>query len=158
MDWLHELEQMPELLTEQHERRPESQEVEVASDKEPVQAPEIESPPTTSVEVELSQVQEVESESEVGIYPGVLGRDTPEQRLALARALLQDGRLDESATEYEYLAAIPAIATTLIDDLEQATGMYPEHAALYRVLGDVYMKAGQLQKALTAYKESLNKL
>jgi tetratricopeptide (TPR) repeat protein len=158
MDWLNELEQMPETLLAQDEQRPESQEVEVAPVEEALQAPELESPPTLPVAVELSHAQRPEPEAEVGVYEGFLDRDTPEQRLALARALLRDGLLDESATEYEQLATMPAIATTLIDDLEQATGTHPEHAALHRVLGDAYMKAGQLQKALMAYKESLNRL
>jgi hypothetical protein len=84
--------------------------------------------------------------------------DDAEARLALARAYLQQGELDVSAAEFEELVKIPSLTERLIGDLEEAVGLYPEQPALHRILGDAYMRSGQLQKALNAYRDALARL
>jgi cytochrome c-type biogenesis protein CcmH/NrfG len=56
------------------------------------------------------------------------------------------------------MVKVPSVAEELIGDLEEAVETYPEHPALHRVLGDAYMHAGQLRKALSAYRDALAKL
>jgi len=84
--------------------------------------------------------------------------DDHETRIALARIYLRNDMPDASAKEYEQLVQVPSLHDTLIADLERAVEEYPRHPALYRVLGDVYMRAGQLADALTAYKKALKVL
>jgi tetratricopeptide (TPR) repeat protein len=79
-------------------------------------------------------------------------------RLTLARARVRGGALDASVLEFEELVKVPSLAEELIGDLEEAVETYPEHPALRRVLGDAYVHTGQLQKALSAYREALAKL
>jgi tetratricopeptide (TPR) repeat protein len=81
-----------------------------------------------------------------------------ETPLAIARARLSEGALDDSAQEYERLVQEPELASELIQELEQAVQTHPEHPALQRVLGDAYMRTGDLQKALQAYRQALSKL
>jgi cytochrome c-type biogenesis protein CcmH/NrfG len=81
-----------------------------------------------------------------------------ETRLSLARAYARQGTLDASLQEYERLAKVPALAETLIQDLVAVIETHPDRSAPRRVLGDAYMRAGRLQKALDAYKEALAKL
>jgi cytochrome c-type biogenesis protein CcmH/NrfG len=83
---------------------------------------------------------------------------TPQSRLAMARTHLRAGSLDDSALEYAELLESPEMNDVVIEDLEEIIETYPEHSALHRVLGDAYMRAGQLQKALVAYKEALAKI
>jgi tetratricopeptide (TPR) repeat protein len=90
--------------------------------------------------------------------PQVPRPDDQETHLSLARACLRQGDPDASAGEYERLVQDPALTDTLIPELEEATQAYPTHHALRRVLGDAYMRVGQLQKALDAYKAALSRL
>jgi hypothetical protein len=113
--------------------------------------------------LEPSLPEEQEPEIDVAALEGqgipqVPRPDDPETHLSLARACLRQGDPDASAGEYELLVRDPALTDTLIPELEEATQTYPGHHALQRVLGDAYMRAGQLQKALDAYKAALSTL
>jgi hypothetical protein len=81
-----------------------------------------------------------------------------ERHLAMARTHLSANALDDSAHEYEQLVRDPGLAGDLIEELEEAVEAHPKHATLQRVLGDAYMRAGQLQNALEAYRHALAKL
>jgi hypothetical protein len=78
--------------------------------------------------------------------------------LLLARELLYEHSLDESALHYEQLVQSPETAKELVGELEQAVRDHPKHSALQRVLGDAYVRTGQLQDALDAYRQALSKL
>jgi hypothetical protein len=81
-----------------------------------------------------------------------------ETNLQLARAYLRQGNLNDSVLAYESLVQMPSMTDALVADLEQAIETYPDHPVLRRLLGDAYMRAGQLQKALVAYQDSLTRL
>jgi Tfp pilus assembly protein PilF len=82
----------------------------------------------------------------------------PAQRLGSARAHLAELALDHAAREYQQLVDTPSLQSELLEDLEQAVEAHPGHAPLLRVLGDVYVRAGQLQKALRSYRQALHNL
>ena len=50
------------------------------------------------------------------------------------------------------------LAPDVINDLEAAVLKHSEQPELLRALGDAYMRDNQLQKALDAYKQALQKL
>ncbi len=95
-------------------------------------------------------------ESEAAPVPAGITKTT--ERLTQARAYLAGGALDEAANEYEQLVDTSSLQPEILQDLEQAVTAHPDHAALQRTLGDVYMRIGQLQKALQAYRQALQKL
>ena len=82
----------------------------------------------------------------------------PAQRLGNARSHLAELALDDAAREYEQLVDTPSLRPELLEDIERAVEAHPDHAPLLRVLGDVYVRTGQLQKALRAYRQALHSL
>jgi tetratricopeptide (TPR) repeat protein len=81
-----------------------------------------------------------------------------DETLALAQTYLREGALDAAVHLYDQLAHVTAYQEQIIRDLEQSVQSYPRHHALQRILGDVYMRSGELQKALRAYQQALSKL
>jgi tetratricopeptide (TPR) repeat protein len=130
-------------------------EVAPAAEAAPTPVSEVEAEPPVPDRERVEQVPVAEPE-----YPAarVYAPEDHATHLALARTCLREGNPDVSALEYEQLVKIPSLVDTLIQDLERAVESYPEHHALRRVLGDAYMRNGQLQKALQAYREALSKL
>jgi hypothetical protein len=84
--------------------------------------------------------------------------ETAEGQLSRARAHLAGGALDYAAREYEQLLAAPALFAELQEDLEQAVEANPQHTALLRTLGDVYVRTGELGKALEVYQQALKNI
>lgn len=73
-------------------------------------------------------------------------------RLALARAYAGEEAWDEAAEQYTLLAtAASGVLDDVIVDLEGWTAKQPALLALHQVLGDAYMEAGQLDRALEKY-------
>ena len=111
-------------------------------------APGIPEPPREPVSAEA----EASPEDRVGVALDL------DERLARARSHLSMQALDDSVDDYEQLLREPGLAPALIEELETAVETHATHAALQRVLGDAYVRAGQLQKALQAYRQALAKL
>jgi hypothetical protein len=84
--------------------------------------------------------------------------ESVEEHLSTARALLADGSLEDASRAYEQLLDIAPLHSQLVADLEQAVEANPGQSTLIRVLGDTYMRAGELQKALGAYRRALHSL
>jgi hypothetical protein len=95
------------------------------------------------------------TEQDVETEPSDLPSD---EMLALAQTYLKEGALDAAVGLYDKLARVSAYQEQIIRDLEQSVQSYPRHHALQRMLGDAYMRSGQLEKALKAYQQALNKL
>ncbi|RMF35143.1 MAG: tetratricopeptide repeat protein, partial [Chloroflexi bacterium] len=72
-----------------------------------------------------------------------------------ARALWQVGDYEASLAEYSHLIGSSALLEAVIADLEQAVQQQPQSSHVHLTLGDAYMKDGQLQKALAAYRQAL---
>ncbi len=78
--------------------------------------------------------------------------------LDLARGWMQQDNMAGASESYEELVKAGALLDQVIDDLEMATDAHPSAAVLWQVLGDAYMKNGQLQKALKTYRHALKKI
>ena len=81
-----------------------------------------------------------------------------EAQLTVAQEALADGRLEEAITQFKELVATGSGMMTIIAELEQAAGVHPQAPALSQVLGDAYMRNGQLQKALASYRAALSQM
>lgn len=84
--------------------------------------------------------------------------ETAQEHLSRARSLLADGTLDDAARELEQLVEAPSLYTELREELEGAIESNPQHAPLLRILGDVYVRTGELRKALEVYRQALHSL
>jgi len=79
-------------------------------------------------------------------------------RLSVARASLESGDYGEAIIVYQSLVEKGDGLNTLIDDLEAAANAHESQPLLRRLLGDAYLKNGQLQKALDNYRRALDRL
>ena len=76
-----------------------------------------------------------------------------EARLALARELVQSGRLAEALPLYDTLASpVSGYLDTALADLEALVRGGNEDRALRELLGDVYARAGRFQEAMETYR------
>jgi tetratricopeptide (TPR) repeat protein len=80
-----------------------------------------------------------------------------EALLAEAREKLSDGDVNDALYTYQSLVQEGRGLSMLIGDLETAVAGRRQ-PLLQRVLGDAYMRNGQLQKALDTYREALDAL
>ena len=81
-----------------------------------------------------------------------------EAKLTVAQTALADGRLDEAIVQFKELVTEGSGMMAIIAELEQAADVHPQAPALFQVLGDAYMRNGQLQKALTSYRAALDQM
>ena len=54
--------------------------------------------------------------------------------------------------------SVSRLTEMVIEDLERANREAPDQSVVWHLLGDAYVKAGRLQKALESYQEALTKL
>ncbi len=80
------------------------------------------------------------------------------ERLLSARQAVEAGDFDSAVTAYNELLEASEDLNLLISELEGAVGAQRENSRLRTVLGDAYMRNGQLQKALDAYRQALDSL
>ncbi|MBN1890953.1 MAG: tetratricopeptide repeat protein, partial [Thermoflexales bacterium] len=78
--------------------------------------------------------------------------------LDLGRGWVQQGNLEGAAEAYGELVKNANLLDDVMDDLEMATESHPGTPALWQLLGDAYMKAGHLQKALKIYRQALKRI
>ena len=81
-----------------------------------------------------------------------------EAKLDSAQQALGENRVGEAITQFKELVAEGTGMMTIIAELEQAVEAHPEASALFQVLGDAYMRNGQLQKALASYRSALDQM
>jgi len=81
-----------------------------------------------------------------------------EDQLDEARSSLSIGQVVEALSTYRELVTRGEGLMLLINELETAAFKFPQQIELRRLLGDAYMRNGQLQKALTTYREALDQL
>jgi tetratricopeptide (TPR) repeat protein len=79
--------------------------------------------------------------------------DDREATLELARALVDEGRLDEALPLYDNLAT-PAsgMLDRVLADLEAVAAVNSEHVGLRELMGDAYARAGRFQEAMSMYR------
>ena len=78
------------------------------------------------------------------------------EQLRVAQAAIKAGDLNTAMQSYQQLIETGSGLGPIIADLETAVKQNPHHAALRRLLGDAYMRNGQLQKALDTYRQALS--
>ncbi len=81
-----------------------------------------------------------------------------EEQLDAARSSLSAGEVVAALSAYRELVSRGDGLMMLINELETVATGYPEQRELRRLLGDAYMRNGQLQKALSTYREALDQL
>ncbi len=81
-----------------------------------------------------------------------------DEQLRMAQAAMKAGDLNAAMKNYQLLIETGSGLGLVIADLETAVKQNPRHAALRRLLGDAYMRNGQLQKALDTYRQALGLL
>jgi hypothetical protein len=155
LEWLRELEQTAGVEAPVAAVETPSVEQEPAAPSPVAQAPE---PELAAPEPAIARDKAPEAAPEPAEEPALPEAQDTESRLSLARANLAARALDGSAQAYEQLVKDPDLAAELVEELEQAVAEHSKHHALQRVLGDAYMRTGQLDKALAAYRQALNKL
>jgi hypothetical protein len=79
-------------------------------------------------------------------------------QLAAARDSLSSGDFDNALEGYSGLLDSGAGLNVIIADLESAVTRYNRQPLFTRLLGDAYMRNGQLQKALDMYRRALDQL
>ncbi len=92
------------------------------------------------------------------LEPSTGAYSVDEARLMVAREALGDGRLTEAVAQFKELVAEGTGMMTIIAELEQAADAHPRMPALSQVLGDAYMRNGQLQKALVSFRTALDQM
>ena len=139
------------------------EEATVISSEEPVRVPATgplleASPEQPAVDQEPSFDDEDESLVLAEPEPVTSALALDEIQLARARQALADADYDEAMHTYQSLVIKGEGLITLIGDLETAVSQHPQRPLLRRVLGDAYMRNGQLQKALETYRQTLDHL
>lgn len=79
-------------------------------------------------------------------------------QLSDVRVVLAEKRYEEAAAHYHQMITSGTATLGLIADLESLADEYPAQPAFRRLLGDAYMRNGQLQKALNTYRAALDQL
>jgi len=82
--------------------------------------------------------------------------DDHEARLALARALAREGRLEEALAHYDALGALGSYLGKVIADLEALAQAHAYERPLRELLGDAYARAGRFQDAMMMYRWPLD--
>jgi len=113
--------------------------------------------------IEASEPQRRETEaasasSETMAFAANLDVRAEDGQLAVARQLLQTRKYDEAINQYSGLLEQSASVSPLITELETVVDSHPAQPLLRRLLGDAYMRNGQLQKALETYRKALDQL
>jgi hypothetical protein len=90
--------------------------------------------------------------------PSTGAYNVDEAKLGFAQEALSNGRITEAIAQFKELVAAGTGMMTIIAELEQAAEVHTQTPALSQVLGDAYMRNGQLQKALAAYRFALDQM
>lgn len=106
------------------------------------------------------QTDELEEDDlfEPVVEPSSGAYSVDEDMLATAQTALADGRLPDALTHFKNLVSTGTGMMAIIAELEQAADSHPKAPALFQVLGDAYMRNGQLQKALVSYRTALDNM
>ncbi|MCP4363381.1 MAG: tetratricopeptide repeat protein, partial [Chloroflexi bacterium] len=79
-------------------------------------------------------------------------------QLSAAQAALARDEYSTAVDTYKQMITSGSGAMTVIAELETVADEYPQEPAFRRLLGDAYMRNGQLQKALDTYRVALDQL
>ncbi len=106
----------------------------------------------------LEEVAEVIAGPELIELPAADESDLDRVKLNQARAAVDAGNISEALTLYRSLIEQGAGLSLIVPDLEAASTRHRRQPLLRRLLGDAYMRQGELQKALNIYREVMDHL
>lgn len=108
----------------------------------------VEAPDTLDIDIDELALSEPDS----SVYA------VDEDDLSQAQTALAEGAYDQALTTFQSLVSRGEGMMVLIGELEGAVSEHADQPALRRLLGDAYMRNGQLQKALQTYRQALDQL
>ncbi len=127
--------------------------------------PEMNLPPITPTEPVRDEMPRREPEpatfpqaSEAFEFKVDLNMGSDDGQFVTARQQLQARHYDEAVQVYSTLLESTPSVTPIITELEGVVDSHPSQPLLRRLLGDAYMRNGQLQKALETYRKALDQL
>ena len=71
-----------------------------------------------------------------------------------AQAAMREGNVSAALAEYGKLIKKKRLLDETIYDLREALYEFPVDISIWQMLGDAYMRAGQLQEAINAYTKA----
>ncbi len=83
---------------------------------------------------------------------------SPLEILDLARVAFEKGNVEQALDQYSKLIDRGAELETIITDLTTAIDRTPNAPLLWQVLGDAYMKKGEISEAIEAYRHGMEAL
>ncbi len=89
---------------------------------------------------------------------GDLGIGLDRTQLEAARNSLAGGDVDSALSEYQSLVEAGEEMHTVISDLERAAELHRDQPMVRRMLGDAYMRNGQINKAIETYRDALDQM
>ena len=89
---------------------------------------------------------------------GDLGDGLDQAQLASARNGLAGGDIEAALLDYQNLVEAGESMHTVISDLERASELHQDKPMVRRMLGDAYMRNGQINKAIETYREALDQM
>ncbi len=110
---------------------------------------------------ELSLPEDMDFEDDLMVPDldlGLSAVELDENRLQSVREALGGGEVESAMQGYAVLIEKGEGLNTLIADLEVAANRHAGQPLVRRMLGDAYMRNGQLQKALETYRQALDRL
>ncbi|MBE2224869.1 MAG: hypothetical protein IAF02_25235, partial [Anaerolineae bacterium] len=79
-------------------------------------------------------------------------------QLEAARSSLASGDIDAALYDYQGLVEAGESMHTVISDLERAAELHQDKPLVRRMLGDAYMRNGQINKAIDTYRNALDRM
>jgi len=117
-----------------------------------------ESPPDFEESGEKEPVQELAKTSEEEVLELLPHDALDQQRLETARNAMETGDLNVAIDEYTSLLDQGEGLPYLIAELETSIEQHGQDPLMQRLLGDVYVRNGQLKKAVEVYREALDNI
>ncbi len=118
--------------------------------------------PLRSAAFDVGEIPEVdtsllaEKSDELSFEPSFMSLN--EEQLQTAREAANQGNMATAVDAYKTLIESGQGLGIIIADLETAVQDNPKEATIRRLLGDAYMRNGQLQKALDTYRQALDQM
>jgi len=127
-----------------------------------MEIPEVPADWETAEDVEPTSEEATPRAEEVAPAPRPLppasALDLDQERLESARSALDAGDYEAAVTDYRALLDAGEGMNALITEMESQVSAHSHVSTLRELLGDAYMRNGQLQKALDAYRQALDQL
>ena len=106
--------------------------------------------------VYTTELDEVQVLADLGLGDFGIGLD--QAQLESARNALAGGEIDAALHNYQGLVETGESMHTVISDLERAAELHQDKPMVRRMLGDAYMRNGQINRAIETYRDALDQM